>query len=122
MFSKLLLITLLTISPATTGKTSFMSIPKPLSYKERVGIKPFTSTLDEKQVKCLTDNIYFEARNENDNGKKITDEDILFIDERTDEYMKLVEDELAQNKNNVNKTNTINIVFNEEEEINVDDI
>ena len=58
----------------------------------------------------------------NDNGKKITDEDVLFIDERTDEYMKLVEDELAQNQNNVNKTNTINIVFNEEEEINVDDI
>ena len=59
----------------------------------------------------------------NDNGKKITEDDVLFIDERTDEYIKLVEHELAQNQNNANNNkNTINIVFNEEEEINVDDI
>jgi translation initiation factor 1A len=58
----------------------------------------------------------------NDNGKKVSDDDVLFIDERTDEYMKLVEDELAQTQNNVNNKNAINIIFNEEEEINVDDI
>jgi hypothetical protein len=55
------------------------------------------------------------------NGSQVRD--VLFIDERTDEYMKLVEDELAQNQNNTTSKNTINnIVFNEEEEINVDDI
>jgi len=58
----------------------------------------------------------------NDNGKKITEDDVLFIDERTDEYMKLVEEELAQNHDNANSKTTVNIVFNEEEEINVDDI
>jgi translation initiation factor 1A len=57
----------------------------------------------------------------NNDGKKISEDDVLFIDERTDEYMKLVEEELAQN-NNANNKNSINIVFNEEEEINVDDI
>ena len=56
----------------------------------------------------------------NDNGKKISDDDVLFIDERTDDYMRLVEDELAQQQtqNNVK----INIAFDDEEEINVDDI
>jgi translation initiation factor 1A len=58
----------------------------------------------------------------NDNGKKISDDDVLFIDERTDEYMKLVEDELAQNQNTANIKTTINIAFDEEDEIDVDDI
>jgi translation initiation factor 1A len=58
----------------------------------------------------------------NDNGKKVSDDDVLFIDERTDEYMKLVENELTQNQINSNDKKTLNIVFNEEEEINVDDI
>ena len=60
----------------------------------------------------------------NDNGKKISDDDVLFIDERTDEYMKLVENEIAQNQNNTssNMKPTISITFDEEEEINVDDI
>ena len=35
-----------------------------------VGYKPYTQVLNEKDVKCLTDNIYFEARNEKDIGKK----------------------------------------------------
>jgi hypothetical protein len=56
----------------------------------------------------------------NDNGKKITDDDVLFIDERTDDYMKLVEEELAQNQGNGNVK--VSIAFDEEEEINVDDI
>ena len=54
----------------------------------------------------------------NDNGKKISDDDVLFIDERTDDYMRLVEEELAEKELNKN----INIAFNEDEEINVDDI
>jgi len=55
----------------------------------------------------------------NDNGNKISDDDVLFIDERSDEYMKIVEEELIQNRTHKNK---INIAFEEEEEINVDDI
>jgi len=54
----------------------------------------------------------------NDNGKKISDDDVLFIDERTDDYMRLIEEELAEKDLNKN----INIAFNEDEEINVDDI
>jgi len=54
----------------------------------------------------------------NDNGNKISDDDVLFIDERTDEYTKLVEEELAQNQGNT-KTS---IAFDQEDEINVDDI
>jgi translation initiation factor 1A len=54
----------------------------------------------------------------NDNGNKITDDDVLFVDERTDEYMKLVEEELIKTQTNTK----INIAFDVEEEINVDDI
>ena len=56
----------------------------------------------------------------NDNGTKISEDDVLFIDERTDDYMRLVEDELAQKQNQGNVK--ISIAFSEEEEINVDDI
>jgi translation initiation factor 1A len=56
----------------------------------------------------------------NDNGTKISEDDVLFIDERTDDYMRLVEDELAQKQNQGNVK--ISIAFDEEEEINVDDI
>jgi len=56
----------------------------------------------------------------NDNGNKITDNDVLFVDERTDEYMKLVEEELVQSKND--KNTKTSIAFDEEDEINVDDI
>ena len=55
----------------------------------------------------------------NDNGTKISDDDVLFVDERTDEYMKLVEEELAQNQNDRNTK--INIAF-DDEEVNIDDI
>jgi hypothetical protein len=58
----------------------------------------------------------------NDNGKKISDHDVLFIDERTDDYIRLVEDELVQNQINNNNNTKISIAFDEEEEINVDDI
>lgn len=55
----------------------------------------------------------------NDNGNKISDDDVLFVDERTDEYMKIVEEELAQNQND--KTTKISIAF-DDEEVNIDDI
>jgi translation initiation factor 1A len=53
----------------------------------------------------------------NDNGTKISDDDVLFVDERTDEYMKLVEEELVQKQGNVK----ISIAF-DEEEVDIDDI
>jgi translation initiation factor 1A len=58
----------------------------------------------------------------NDDGKKISDDDVLFVDERTDEYMRLVEDELAQKKLNSETNTKISVAFDEEDEINVDDI
>ena len=58
----------------------------------------------------------------NDDGKKISDDDVLFVDERTDDYMRLVEDELAQKKLNSETNTKISIAFDEEDEINVDDI
>lgn len=40
------------------------------SYKqELLGIKPYTKVVNEEQLKCLADNIYFEARSERDLGK-----------------------------------------------------
>jgi hypothetical protein len=54
----------------------------------------------------------------NDNGTKTSDDDVLFVDERTDEYMKLVEEELAQNQNDKNAK--ISIAY--DEEVNIDDI
>jgi hypothetical protein len=56
----------------------------------------------------------------NDDGKKISDDDVLFIDERTDDYMRLVEDEIAEKQNQGSVK--ISIAFDEEDEINVDDI
>jgi hypothetical protein len=44
----------------------------------------------------------------------------LFIDERTDDYMRLVEDEIAEKQNQGSVK--ISIAFDEEDEINVDDI
>lgn len=36
---------------------------------ELVGYKPYKKVIDEKQLKCLTDNVYFEAGNEQTDGK-----------------------------------------------------
>jgi N-acetylmuramoyl-L-alanine amidase len=40
-----------------------------ISKQELVGYKPYKKVLDEKQLKCLTDNVYFEAGNEESEGK-----------------------------------------------------
>ncbi len=37
---------------------------------EQVGYKPYSKVVNEKEIKCLADNIYFEARSEKDIGKK----------------------------------------------------
>jgi len=37
---------------------------------EKLGYKAYNKILNEKELKCLTDNIYFEARSEKDIGKK----------------------------------------------------
>lgn len=37
--------------------------------KEMIGYKPYAEVLNQTQLKCLTDNIYFEAGNEKDSGK-----------------------------------------------------
>lgn len=69
MFTKLILIALI-LGPITVGSLPPTKINKPVILEERVGIKPYTDVFDDKQLKCLTDNIYFEARNEKDVGKK----------------------------------------------------
>lgn len=58
------------LGPITVGNQTTEYISKPVVIKERVGVKPYARVFDEKQLKCLTDNIYFEARNEKDVGKK----------------------------------------------------
>lgn len=40
-----------------------------ISKQELVGYKPYKKVVDEKQLKCLTDNVYFEAGNDNEEGK-----------------------------------------------------
>ena len=37
---------------------------------EKVGYKPYTEVLDQKEVTCLSQNIYFEAKGETKKGKK----------------------------------------------------
>lgn len=68
MIRILMLVSLLAFTINTDADSSFRlyrSIPK-----EKLGIAPYTKVLDEKQLKCLTDNIYFEAGNQKDVGMK----------------------------------------------------
>jgi len=65
MFTNFLMCMFLTC----TEPTVFFS-NQPIVQEQKVGYKPYTKVLNEKDVKCLTDNIYFEARNEKDVGKK----------------------------------------------------
>lgn len=37
--------------------------------REKIGYKPYTKILDKKEIKCLADNIYYEAGNQTENGK-----------------------------------------------------
>ena len=53
---------------ANSYKPSYSSFSK--SKTEQVGYKPYNKIINEKEIKCLADNIYFEARSEKDIGKK----------------------------------------------------
>lgn len=53
------------------GASSYQVMRHKVSLKkEVVGYKPYAKTLNEKQLKCLTDNIYFEAGDQKETGKK----------------------------------------------------
>jgi len=45
------------------------NIPYLFSKQEVLGYQPYKKIINEKQIKCLTDNIYFEASGEPDDGK-----------------------------------------------------
>lgn len=68
MFKIILAILLIGVSLPVNSK--YQSTPVPPQYEEKVGVKPYDRVVDPVQLKCLTDNIYFEARNERDIGKK----------------------------------------------------
>ena len=73
MFTKILLALTLAATPYTVSSHYQHLHPNQkvkVVEQQRVGVKPYTRILDERQVKCLADNIYFEARNEKDIGKK----------------------------------------------------
>ena len=68
MLKTLLLMSLLVFTIETDADTSFR--PHLVIVKEKTGLAPYAKVLDEKQLKCLTDNIYFEAGNQKDVGMK----------------------------------------------------
>jgi spore germination cell wall hydrolase CwlJ-like protein len=53
----------------STDATTYTEYYKPI-VKEKVGLAPYARVLDEKELKCLTDNVYFEAGNQKDIGMK----------------------------------------------------
>lgn len=67
MCKSLLLLCLLTCS-ISIDATSYKPYPK--IYVEKTGYKPYKDIVNEKEIKCLADNIYFEARSERDVGKR----------------------------------------------------
>jgi spore germination cell wall hydrolase CwlJ-like protein len=65
------LLTVILLCVCTSVNSEYQTVPKiPVILKEKVGVKPYSKVVDPIQLKCLTDNIYFEARNERDIGKK----------------------------------------------------
>jgi spore germination cell wall hydrolase CwlJ-like protein len=69
MFNQFLMCIVLICTPITTSHNTTPTTPNVALYQQ-VGYKPYNSILNEREVKCLTDNIYFEARSEKDIGKK----------------------------------------------------
>ena len=63
-----MLVSLLAVTINTDANSSYA--PYQVKIKEKVGLAPYAKVLDEKQLKCLTDNIYFEAGNQKDIGMK----------------------------------------------------
>lgn len=68
MLRTLVLVSLLAFAITTDAESSFRRHHIPI--KEKTGLAPYAKVLDEKQLKCLTDNIYFEAGNQKDIGMK----------------------------------------------------
>ena len=69
MFKSLTLLILSFCTVPTCSSADFVKYNhKPL--QERVGIAPYARVLDEKEIKCLADNIYFEAGNQKEIGMK----------------------------------------------------
>jgi spore germination cell wall hydrolase CwlJ-like protein len=69
MFKIIALVSLLAFATSTSSSahtTGFKYQP----IQEKVGVAPYSKVLDEKQLKCLADNIYFEAGNQKDIGMK----------------------------------------------------
>ena len=73
MFTQILTYIILLCAPIITSHSTVYAIEPIVSnvtLQQQVGYKPYRKILNEKEVKCLTDNIYFEARGEKDIGKK----------------------------------------------------
>ena len=68
MHKILVLVSLLAFTINTDANSSFRLYQPVL--KEQLGLAPYSKVLDEKQLKCLTDNVYFEAGNQKDIGMK----------------------------------------------------
>jgi len=68
MFDFFLVCIALICTPISTSYNTNPTVPPVITQK--VEHKPYNKLLNEREVKCLTDNIYFEARSENDIGKK----------------------------------------------------
>lgn len=68
MHKALTLMLLLAFTVSTDANSSYGAYHTP--RVEQLGIAPYAKVLDEKQLKCLTDNVYFEAGNQKDIGMK----------------------------------------------------
>lgn len=68
---KIISIVILLLLTSNTGLASYSSPPRVKEQHpiEIVGYKPYKNVLDQKELKCLTDNVYFEAGNEKQEGK-----------------------------------------------------
>jgi spore germination cell wall hydrolase CwlJ-like protein len=65
---KTIILLILILNASEINATSYQKHKTHL--KEKTGYKPYTLVLDQEQIKCLTDNIYFEAGNQSELGKK----------------------------------------------------
>jgi spore germination cell wall hydrolase CwlJ-like protein len=68
---KAIIISVLLCMPVWAQNQTLMNYKSPylISKQEMVGYQPYMKVLDQKQLKCLTDNVYFEAGNEVNEAK-----------------------------------------------------
>ena len=96
MLKILMLVSLLAFTINTDANSSFR--PSQIRVKEKLGLAPYSKILDEKQLKCLTDNIYFEAGNQKDIGMKavaLTTMNRLKYDQFPDTICEIVHQKIA---------------------------